>query len=216
MAQAGHRVVLIDSDLRRPMLHRYFDLANFNGLTNALLQLELAGGSAVTARQIEAVLQPTPVDGLRLLTSGPLPPNPSELLGSAKMRQLLGALATTHDYVILDSPPVLAVTDAVVLATQVDAVLFVVDSGATRQGAYHQGIERLVKVGAHLVGVALNRLSRKSDGYYYYYHYDYRYSGSDADGKGRSNGHGGSSNGHGTEATPLRPESKRSLLQRRR
>ncbi len=165
MAQAGKTVVLVDSDLRRPMLHKIFQLPNKEGLTSVLLQEEPS---------LDGHLQETGIENLRVLTSGPLPPNPSELLGSQKMRQLIEQLKGKADVVLFDTPPAIPVTDATVLATQTDGVLLVADAGRTRRNMARQVVENLRQVGANLLGVALNRLSpRGAGGYYYYYYYYY-------------------------------------------
>lgn len=163
LAQTGQSVIVVDTDLRRPVLHKVFGVPNNVGLTNALL----AGENL----SLEAYLQPTELDTLKVLTSGPIPPNPSELLGSHRMQRLVEVLANAADIVIFDSPPVLAVTDAVVLGRQVDGVLLVVDSGNTREHALFQAAAELQKTGANVLGVALNRLDSRRGGYYYYYYY---------------------------------------------
>jgi capsular exopolysaccharide synthesis family protein len=171
MAQQGQRVVLLDSDLRRPTLHRLFQLPNQSGLTNCLLHEHPSAAD---------FMQPTKVENLSVLTTGPLPPNPAELLGSARFGELLNDLQAHADVILLDSPPALAVTDAPVLARQVDGVLLVVDAGVTRRQWATNAQETLSKVGAKVLGVALNRLKPKGSGYYYYYHY-YYYSSDDGD-----------------------------------
>jgi polysaccharide biosynthesis transport protein len=175
MAQAGKSVVLVDSDLRRPMLHRIFQVQNKKGLTDLLLE---------DSPCLDGQLQETGIENLRLLTSGPLPPNPSELLGSKKMHGLLDQLSSQADVVLFDTPPALAVTDAAVLSSQTDGVLIVTDAGRTRRGAARQTVENLRQVGANLMGVAMNRLSPRNlgRGYYYYYYYYYY---EDGDGKSR-------------------------------
>lgn len=172
MAQQGQRVVLVDSDLRRPTLHRLFQLPNSAGLTNALLH------EHPTAKTL---MQPTQVENLSVLTTGPLPPNPAELLGSARFDELLKDLHLHADVILLDSPPALAVTDAPVLARKVDGVLLVVDAGVTRRQWAVSAQETLNKVGAKVLGVALNRLKPKSSSYYYYYHHYYSDDGSSDD-----------------------------------
>ncbi len=165
MAQAGKSVILVDSDLRRPMLHKILGLPNKEGLTNALLQDE---------SMLDGHLQETGIQNLRVLTSGPLPPNPSELLGSQRMQHLVEQLEKQADIVLFDTPPALPVTDAAVLATQADGVLMVADAGKTRRTAARQAVENLRKVGVNLLGFAVNRLPlRGSGGYYYYYQYYY-------------------------------------------
>jgi len=173
MAQAGKSVVLVDSDLRRPMLHKIFQVSNKEGLTTVLLEEEPL---------LDGRLQETGIENLRLLTSGPLPPNPSELLGSQRMRTLIERLEVEADVVVFDTPPALPVTDAVVLATQTDGVLLVADAGKTRRSAALGAVENMRQVGANVLGAVLNRLSpRRSGGYYYYYYY-YHYA---EDNKGR-------------------------------
>ncbi|MGQ9787432.1 MAG: polysaccharide biosynthesis tyrosine autokinase [Anaerolineae bacterium] len=173
MAQAGLKTVLVDADLRRPAQHKIFGLPNQQGLTNALLQ---PGEPSPDGH-----LQATQIENLRILTSGPIPPNPSELLGSARMQALLQKLKEENDVVIFDSPPVLVVTDASVLATRVDGVVMVTDSGHTRRDMVVRAQDALRKVGANLLGGVVNRLSARSGGYYQYYYYYYYYS---ADGDG--------------------------------
>jgi non-specific protein-tyrosine kinase len=166
MAQSGKRVILVDSDLRRPSLHKHFGVSNQDGLTSVLLEDE---------PMLNGRLQSTGVDNLQILTSGPLPPNPSELLGSQRMQHLLEQLLEHADVVLFDTPPSLPVTDAAVLSTQTDGVLVVTDSGRTRRNTARETVERLQAVGANTLGVALNRLKPGRGGAYYYYYYEYRY-----------------------------------------
>jgi non-specific protein-tyrosine kinase len=177
IAQAGLSVIVVDSDLRRPALHTLFGVANGRGLTNAVLQSE---------PDLADWLVPTSVENVRLLTSGPLPPNPSELLGSQRMRALVGQLTQQADLVLLDSPPVLAVTDATVLASEVDGVVLVINAGETRRGAVQRAADTLNRVGASLLGAVLNKLpSHGGVGYYYDY-----YASTDESGRVRRDGHG--------------------------
>ncbi len=173
LAQAGERVILVDADLHRPRLHRVFSLRNNRGVTSALLEEH---------PDLDGLLQESTVPGLQILTSGPLPPNASELLGSARMRELLAALGSQADVLLLDSPPATALADAAVLATQTDGVLLVLDSGATRREVARRAMEALHRVNARVVGAILNRLPTSGGGYYYYYYYHGRYHSSD-DGK---------------------------------
>ena len=161
MAQAGLSVIVVDSDLRRPALHEFFGVSRNLGLTNALLDKN---------PNPDGYLQATEVENLRVLVCGPLPPNPSELLGSQRMRELIDQLAGGADILLFDSPPILAVTDASILANQVDGVLLVVDAGTTRREVAQRGKEQLDKVGANILGVALNKLSHRATGGYYYYY----------------------------------------------
>lgn len=163
LAQTSRRVIVVDTDLRRPVLHKVFGVPNNTGLTTALL----AGEGA----SVEDYLQPTEIENLSVLTSGPIPPNPSELLGSHRMGHLIATLANAADIVLFDSPPVLAVTDAAVLARQVDGVMLVIDAGHTREHALAGAVAELQKTGANVLGVALNRLDTRRGGYYYYYYY---------------------------------------------
>lgn len=173
MAQAGNRVLLIDADLRRPMQHQLFDLNKDNGLTNLLLSLER--GVEPTEQQAQELLDrfahTTHEPGLFVITSGPIPPNPSELLGSVKMKTALKALSNRFDFVILDSPPSLAVSDAIVLGTQADAVLLVADFGNTGRNQLKQAAKRLRDVKANLIGVIMNRLDPRGNAYFNYYEY---------------------------------------------
>jgi len=162
MAQAGLSVVIVDTDLRRPTQHRIFRLTREEGLTSALVQ-----GNPTPVRY----LQSTKVDKLSVLVTGPLPPNPSELLASERMASLIEYLKECADIVIFDSPPCLAVTDAAVLSSQVDGVLLVVDAGTSRRELAARAVEHLRKVGGNMLGVVLNRLSPRGSGYYYYYYY---------------------------------------------
>lgn len=161
-AQAGKRTVLVDCDLRKPGVHRIFGLPNATGLTT-MLRNERA--------ELADVAQSTEQESLRVVTTGPLPPNPAELVRSERMRAALGRIAAEADYVIVDSPPLQAVTDAAILSTLVDGTLLVVDAGRTRSGAVRSGREALAKVGARVLGVTLNRLSESMSGAYYYYDY---------------------------------------------
>jgi non-specific protein-tyrosine kinase len=164
IAQGGKRTILVDTDLRRPVLHQVFGLPNAVGVTNALLMSE---GSDLTP-----FLQPTEVENLWLLSSGPQPPNPSELLGSHRMREMIDELRHYADMLVFDSPPTLAVTDAAVLARQMDGVLLVVESASTREVAAKRAAQGLLKVNANVLGVAVNRISYRMAGSHYYY-YDY-------------------------------------------
>jgi len=157
MAQAEQRVLIVDCDLRRPSLHQLFGVANEQGLTSAILD------------QGEGPLpvQATPVPGLSLLPSGPLPPRPADLLGSRRMEALIARMRAEADIVLFDTPPVVAVTDAAVLATRVDGVLLVLQAGRTRRDRAREARQKLEKVKANIVGVVLNN-ARLEAGYGYY------------------------------------------------
>jgi len=174
-AQAGSKVLLIDADLRAPSLHRMFGLANARGLTNYL------AGDTKPAE----VAQATQVPRLFAITSGPLPPNPVELLSSAKMLDLLSLSTERFDYVVLDGPPVIGLADALVLSNLARGTLFVVDAGRTRYGAIEGAVKRLRAANAPILGAVIDRLSRAGHGYGYGYgygydyHYTYSYGGHD-------------------------------------
>ena len=148
-AQTGKRVIVVDCDLRRPRLHELFGLGNERGLTTMMVD---------DAARTEPPLQETGVDKLWLLSSGPLPPNPAEILASQRMGEIISSLAERADLVLFDAPPVVAVTDAAVLSTKVDGVLLVVSAGQTRRQYAQRAKSVLEKVNAHLAGVVLNNV----------------------------------------------------------
>ncbi len=188
MAQATNRVLLVDADLRRPSQHKLFEIPNNRGLTNFLLKMQPHSTNGEADLLLDQVIDKGPVEGLYVMTSGPIPPNPSELLGSSKMRLAIEFLTSKFDYVVIDSPPVMAVTDAVVLSTQVDSVVLVTEAGQTQRGPLKHTVDQLREVKANLVGIVLNRLStRGGDGYYYYYRNAYY---SDEGSGGRTGGNG--------------------------
>jgi Mrp family chromosome partitioning ATPase len=198
MAQSGLKVVAVDTDLRRPVLHRIFGISNSRGLSNAILdnnpraaarretvepgapaEFLLSQSADVedvspSRSEIMKHLQPTQVTNLWVLPSGPLPPNPAELLGSERMRQALNELSWA-DVIMFDTPPALAVTDAIVLGARVDGVLLVYEVGSTRRGAAARAVEELKRVDANVLGAVINRLSPGRDGYQYYYYHNYHY-----------------------------------------
>ena len=160
-AQAGRPTLLVDADLRKPGVHGVFQLPNEQGLTT-LLRNESA--------RVDSVAHPTEQANLRVITTGPLPPNPAELLGSQRMRATLERLTAEAELVIFDAPPLQAVTDAAVMSSYLDATVFVVDAGRSRRGALRQGREALARAGANVLGVILNRVPKASQsGYYGYY-----------------------------------------------
>lgn len=158
-AQAGRRVILVDADLRRPSLHQIFGLDNEGGLTGAIMD---------EASLASPPLQETGIEGLRVLTSGPLPPNPADVVGSRRMEEVIAALAEKADQVFFDTPPVVAVTDAAVLATKVDGVLLVVSAGKTRREYARSAVQRLEQIHARLVGTVLTNVQMGAgfQGYY--------------------------------------------------
>lgn len=158
-AQAGQTVIVVDCDLRRPSQHTLFGLPNDTGLTTALVD-----DAALAAPP----LQLTEVEGLRVLTSGPLPPNPAEVLGAKRMRALIERLAGEADLLLFDAPPIVAVTDAAVLAPRLDGVLLVLAAGHSRRDHTVRAREILDQVGAEVVGVVLTNVEAESGGYGYY------------------------------------------------
>ena len=161
LAQAGKSVCLIDADLRRPMVGEYLGLDRAAGLTTAL----------VGAADISDLLQPWGSDRLCVLTSGQIPPNPSELLGSTEMRELLAGLEKDFDSIIIDAPPLLPVTDAAVLSQHVGGVVLVAGSQKIRQQDLAKSLKALEMVGANLLGVVLNWLPVKGPDAYAYGYY---------------------------------------------
>lgn len=166
MAQAGHKVLLIDADLRRPVQHQLLNVTKDRGMTDILMVFHLKGHVANIQELLDSVIQETPEHGLHLLPSGAQVPNSHMLLGSDAVPTLLNVLRKRYDYIILDSPPILAVTDAVALSTVVDGLILITDAGTIRRRELQQSIDRLRTVSANILGISLNRLDPKSQGYY--------------------------------------------------
>ena len=158
-AQQGKKVLLIDADLRKPTVHYTFRLDNLKGLSNVLV------GDVL----LEEAIHTTSIDHLDVISSGPVPPNPSELLGSRKMRAILERAKQQYDLVIFDTPPVLAVTDAQIMADFVDGAMLVVRSKVTELDAATRAVEALKPAKARLLGTVLNDREKKGSNYYYYY-----------------------------------------------
>lgn len=164
LAKSGSRVCVVEADLRRPRLMEYLGMEGAAGLTDVLI------GRA----DLEDVLQPYGTSGVQVLGAGPIPPNPSELLASEAMTTVLGALAQRFDYVLIDTPPVLPVTDAVVLSTKVDGVLTLIGTTIVRQEQLRSTMEALNAVDNTMLGLVLNRVGREAgDGYSAYGYYGY-------------------------------------------
>ena len=165
MAQAGQRVLLIDADMRRPRVHEIFGGDQEPGLSNVL------SGNAKTS---EAVHKST-VTGLWLMNAGHIPPNPAELLASRRYTELIASLRTHFDWVLLDTPPVMVVTDSSIVANQASGVVFVVGADNTSRQAARSAIEQLDAASAHVVGSVLNKVDLVRNPYYYsaYYRKDY-------------------------------------------
>ena len=154
LAQSGHKTILVDADLRRPSQHTLWGVPNDRGLTSVMLDNTLIANPP---------LQETGVANLQLLTSGPQPPNPADLLLSKAMDLIIEALRSRVDYVLFDAPPVLAVTDAMVLVGKVDGVLLVIKAGATRRDQAEKARDALNRVNARIIGVALTNAPRDNN-----------------------------------------------------
>lgn len=157
MALDGKRVIIVDADLRRPSLHKLFRLESSPGLTDVL----------VGTHEIEDVIRPSGVDNVSVIAAGSPPPNPAELLGSARMVELITQLEAISDIVLFDSPPALAVADGVVLAARTNGVLLVIGYGETKKTNTRKAVEQLRRANAKVLGTVLNRIEGPSSGYYY-------------------------------------------------
>ena len=175
MAMAGSRILLIDSDLRRPRLHKIFGMTNDRGLTNMVMDADT---------QIEDMVCESGVDGMDVMCSGPLPPNPAELLHTKGFRRTLDRLLAAYDRIIFDSPPVVAVTDAQILGMQVDGAVVVVRAGLTTRPLLGKAVRLLSDVNVNILGCLLNNLDVTRRGYgHYYYQYYGRYAQAGQDGE---------------------------------
>lgn len=163
MAQTGKKVIIVDCDLRRPAQYKIFNTGRSGGVTNILVEDEAT---------IEKYVHETEIPNLFLLASGPLPPNPSELLGSDKMIDLIEWLRQRFNIVIFDLPPVIAVTDACVLASKVDGVILVLGTDKVRPDMAQKAKELLIKAKGHILGVILNRVEIEAEHTYYYHYYN--------------------------------------------
>jgi capsular exopolysaccharide synthesis family protein len=169
LAQKGVRVLLIDADMRRPSVHKALELPGpLKGLSNVLTG---------TASLSEAITTAPQLPNLWVLPAGSPPPNPAELLASANMRTMLSQLREQYDHIVIDTPPTLSVTDAVVLSTRADAVVLVIRSGQTTKTALRRARDLLTQVNARICGVLLNAVDLASPDYYYYYEYQAKYGG---------------------------------------
>ncbi|MGL5353943.1 MAG: CpsD/CapB family tyrosine-protein kinase [Clostridium sp.] len=158
LAQGEKRVIIIDCDLRKPSLHKRFKVSNLMGLSDVLIgreKIETAGSRYKK--------------NLTVLTAGKIPPNPAEMLGSKAMTALLIDLQDEFDYIILDTPPVQAVTDSQIVATKADGVILVVKAERTKKESVQSSINLLKKVNAHIIGTVLNGVENRKNKYYYYY-----------------------------------------------
>jgi capsular exopolysaccharide synthesis family protein len=163
MCQAGKKVIILDCDLRRPSQHKIFKLQNIRGLSNLLVEnLEL-----------QEEVQETDIEYLSVLTTGPIPPNPAELVGSNKMKSFVNELKENSDFdlIIIDSPPVLSIADALLLSSFADATMLVIKAGETTKEMVVDAKESLLNVKSNIIGTVLNQIEKNGSSYYYYYYY---------------------------------------------
>ncbi len=158
-AQLGKKVLLVDADLRKPTAHRTFGVNNLFGFTSVITKQATLGKTVLETEEKD----------LYLLTSGPVPPNPAELLSSKLMEQFIEEAKEVFDYVIFDTPPLLAVADPQIIANKVDGAIFVISSGRTEIDQAKKAKELLENAQSKLLGVVLNNKEMKSNDYYYYY-----------------------------------------------
>lgn len=163
LAQLGASTLLIDADLRRPAVHKTFKISGARGITNYLS----------SRTPIEDVIVKLPVPNLSLLPCGPIPPNPAELISSDRMKELLRTLSEQYDHIIIDSPPLISVTDPVILSTLVDGSILVVQAGRSTRDLVRRARQELSGVGSKIFGVVLNNVNIKKEGYEDYYYYRY-------------------------------------------
>ncbi|MCU0594281.1 MAG: polysaccharide biosynthesis tyrosine autokinase [Desulfobacterota bacterium] len=189
MAQTGGKVILLDCDMRKPSVHKVFGLPRDKGMSSILV------GNC----EVKDALLNTPVPNLDMIPCGPIPPNPSEILGSPRMARLLELLRKSYTRVVIDTPPITAVTDAVVIGRLVDGAVVVVRAGATPREIVRNGLVQLKAVSSPILGVVLNGVDMDRDGYYYYQYYYYYY-GEDGTKKKRVHTKKRSKIGYGQEA----------------
>jgi capsular exopolysaccharide synthesis family protein len=170
LAQTGAEILIVDCDLRRPRLQEHFKASNTKGLTNWL-----SGETDID--ELIQVYDNQP--NLKFLTSGPVPPNPAELLGSDQMRKLLAVLGEKFAHIIIDSPPAISFTDASILSTMVDGVVLVVHGGRSSRAVVRRARQQLLDVGAHIFGVVLNNVKLETQDYYYSGYYSGYYTESE-------------------------------------
>jgi len=160
-AQSEKKVVLIDADLRKPTAHHTFSISNRYGLSSIISQ----------QCSLEEGIQVTDIPNLDVITSGAIPPNPAEMMGSKRMTATIEQLRQMYDIVLIDTPPLLAVTDAQIVSTKSDGVILVVDQGKVKRDIASKAVKNLESVNARILGVVLNNVKRKAneEAYYYYY-----------------------------------------------
>jgi capsular exopolysaccharide synthesis family protein len=165
IAYSGESILLVDADMRKPQVHKVFGLENRRGLSNAIVGEEPNIHRSILHEKLD------------IITCGPVPPNPAELLGSKRMAEFLDQMKGTYDKIIIDSPPISSVTDAVVLSKLMDSVVYVIHGGATTREAAQHGSRVMRDVDAKVIGAVLNNIDIGRESYYYshYYHYYYHY-----------------------------------------
>ena len=163
LAQLGASVLIIDCDLRKPTAHKLFGIEHERGLSTYLSR----------DVSLDGLIQKLPIPNLFLLPCGPIPPNPAELISSAKMKDMLRGLVDRYDHIIIDSPPLINVTDPVILSTMVDGVILVVHGGRSTRAVVTRARQELLSVGAKIFGVVLNNVDLRREGYDSYYYYKY-------------------------------------------
>ncbi len=156
LAQEEKKIILIDCDLRRPTLNKRFNISNETGVTELVIN-----------KKDEVIVGQRYSENLTILTSGKIPPNPTEILSSKYMFQLINALRKAYDYVIIDTPPVELVTDAQILSTRADGTILVVKAESTKKSSVHNAINMLRRVNANIIGIVLNEIEGEKSNYYY-------------------------------------------------
>lgn len=159
-AENNKKVLLVDCDLRKPTIHKNFALSNMEGLTSLVAE----------EKKFKECIKDSEVNNLHILCSGPIPPNPAEILGSEKLKALLKELSGMFDVILFDAPPILAVTDAQILSTLSDGVVFVASFGEVDKRAIVRAKELIDKVGGRVLGVVMNKVPSKAKNYYKYYY----------------------------------------------
>ena len=172
IAHADKKVLLIDADMRRPRLHKIFNQKRTPGLSNIVMAEDIEGAIGDVTRKL-------PISGLDMICSGDIPHNPNELLGSQKLKSIIDLVSERYDYILFDSPPILSVSDSVVLTNRLDGAIFVINTEETEKNALKQALEAIPN--EKVLGLVLNSINIERDGYYYRYYYQYYYSYEDQD-----------------------------------
>jgi len=180
VAESGKKILSVDCDMRKPRVHKIFGFSNLSGLTNIL----------IGENELEDVVHSHPTQkNLHILTSGPIPPNPAELLGSNRMKNFIDSIRDKYEMIIIDSPPIGLVTDSAILSTIADGTILVLEAGETEIEIAIHAVEQLRKVNANILGTVLNRIPTSGNKYYSYAYYQYeQYYGDDVLPKKRKSG----------------------------